>query len=71
MYKAWDATGRRRVALARQALALSPDCADAYVLLATEAASDIPTAIAVARKGVEVGKRALGKTVFKEDAGYA
>src|SRR5687767_1966491 len=30
MYDAWNATGRRRVQLAREALAISPDCADAY-----------------------------------------
>lgn len=34
MYKAWEARSRKsRVRLAREALALSPDCADAYVLL--------------------------------------
>lgn len=38
MYEAWDATGPRRVALARQALGLSPDCADVFVLLAEETA---------------------------------
>ncbi|MGO9961447.1 MAG: hypothetical protein ACLP50_36650, partial [Solirubrobacteraceae bacterium] len=33
VYEAWEAAGERRVALAREALALWPDCADAYVLL--------------------------------------
>lgn len=37
MYEAWGARSRKvRVRLAREALALSPDCADAYVLLAEE-----------------------------------
>src|SRR5262249_9767513 len=34
MYDAFDARGRRRIQLARKALELSADCADAYVLLA-------------------------------------
>ena len=33
IYEAWEAAGKRRVVLARPALALWPDCADAYVLL--------------------------------------
>ena len=36
MYRAFDARGRRRIQLARQALELSADCADAYVVLAEE-----------------------------------
>ena len=37
MYGAWDqTTARARIALARKALAISPLCADAYVLLAEE-----------------------------------
>src|SRR5436190_21880146 len=39
MYEAYDASGPRRAALARQALAISPDCADAYLPLAEETAS--------------------------------
>src|SRR5437870_4870110 len=33
VYQAMEATGRRRRQLLEQALALSPDCADAYVVL--------------------------------------
>ena len=36
MYDAWEDSGPRRVNLARKALRISPDCADAYVLLAEE-----------------------------------
>ena len=40
MYEAWDrATSRSRIALAHKALAISPLCADAFNLLAEEAAS--------------------------------
>lgn len=38
VYEAWDATGKRRVDLARLALEISPDCADAYLVLAEAAA---------------------------------
>src|SRR5690606_3453119 len=38
IYEAWNATGRKRIALAKKALKISPDCADAYVLLAEEEA---------------------------------
>ena len=53
MYAAWNATGRRRVQLARDALALSPNCADAYVLLAEEAARTVEEARDFYAKGVE------------------
>ena len=37
MYKAWETKSRsQRIKLAKKALALSEDCADAYVLLAEE-----------------------------------
>ena len=39
MYEAWDrTTSRSRIALAHKALTISPLCADAYNLLAEEAA---------------------------------
>ena len=39
VYEAWEAAGPRRAVLARKALALWPDCADGYVLLAQAASS--------------------------------
>jgi tetratricopeptide (TPR) repeat protein len=69
MYEAWDSTGKRRVKLARQALAISEDCADAYVLLAEEADS-LPEANALFEQGVKAGERALGPEAFEEDAGH-
>jgi tetratricopeptide (TPR) repeat protein len=71
MYEAWESPRReRRVGLAGQALATSPDCADAYVLLAQEAATSLEEATELYRKGVEAGARALGKRAFKEDVGH-
>jgi len=46
MYEAWEASNpRRRVSLAKKALALSADCADAYVILATATAKTLDEAI--------------------------
>jgi tetratricopeptide (TPR) repeat protein len=58
----------RRANLARQALAVWPDCADAYVLLAEDARSR-KEALALYRQGVEAGERALGPDAFRLDAG--
>jgi len=71
MYDAWEAPTRQRaVALARKALEVSPDCADAYNLLAEETPKSLEEALELYRKGVEAGERALGKKAFKEDVGY-
>src|ERR1019366_10094028 len=46
MYDAWDQTSpRARVALAHKALAISPLCADAYVLLAEQEAKSAEEAL--------------------------
>ena len=70
MYDAWE-TGdqRRRIALAKKALKTSPLCADAYVLLAREAARNPDEAIGLYRQGVEAGEKMLGKASFREDVG--
>lgn len=70
MYQAWDTTGKQRVPLARQALKLSPDCADAYVLLAEDTAKPSLEAKNLFEQGVAAGERALGQARFKEDAGH-
>jgi len=69
VYRAMDARGRRRFQLARKALDLSADCADAYVLLAEECA-DLGQARDLYAQGVAAGERALGSTVFAEEAGH-
>jgi tetratricopeptide (TPR) repeat protein len=70
MYEAWDAVGTARVTLARRALALSQDCADAYVLLAEETSRSVEDAKLLYEQGVQAGERALGPKAFAEDAGY-
>jgi len=66
-YDAMESRGRVRVALARRALALSADCADAHVILG-EAASDTDMARAHFERGVEAGRRAIGQD-FEEFIG--
>jgi len=71
MYEAWErTTSRSRIALAHKALGISPLCADAYVLLAEEAARSIEEARDYYAKGVEAGELALGPRGFKEYAGH-
>ncbi|HEY3777560.1 MAG TPA: tetratricopeptide repeat protein [Rhizomicrobium sp.] len=68
-WEAWDTGDRRkRLALARRALKISPLCADAYVILA----EDTPSAeegLALCRQGVEAGEKALGRRAFRDDVG--
>lgn len=68
VYRAMDARGRRRIQLARKALELSADCADAYVLLAEECA-DVDLACDLYAQGVAAGERALGPAAFAELTG--
>lgn len=68
-YQAFESMGRRQIVLARQALKICPDCADAYVILAEaifEPARRLPLFLA----GVEAGRRALGPEAFEKDAGH-
>ena len=68
MYRAFNARGRRRIQLARKALELSADCADAYVVLAEESFAP-ETACNFYEQGVQAGERALGPDVFTRHAG--
>ena len=70
MYEAWDrTTSRSRIALAHKALTISPLCADAYNLLAAEAATTTEARDLYAR-GLEAGELALGPKGFKEYDGH-
>ncbi len=71
MYDAWESSSRKeRIKLAREALSISPDSADAYNLLAEEEARTLEESKEFYRKGVEAGRRALGEKIFKEDGGH-
>jgi tetratricopeptide (TPR) repeat protein len=62
------ANKKERVKIAREALKLCPECADAYVLLAEEA-QNVEEACLLYQKGVEAGERTLGESAFQEKAG--
>ncbi len=70
MYDAFEAEGTERVKKAHEALNISPDCADAYVLLAEETATSLQEACALYEQGVKAGERALGKDVFEQEVGH-
>ncbi|OGS18000.1 MAG: hypothetical protein A3J70_06905, partial [Elusimicrobia bacterium RIFCSPHIGHO2_02_FULL_61_10] len=70
MYEAFEEENpKRRVDLARDALKISPDSADAYCLLAEETARSLEEARDLYQKAVEAGERSLGKEFFEANAG--
>jgi tetratricopeptide (TPR) repeat protein len=69
IYQALESTGKRRLELARKALEISPDCADAYVLLA-ETMRDPQEARRLYEQGLQAGQRAVGSEIFEEGAGH-
>ena len=68
MYEAFEASGSQQVRLARKALEISPNCVDAYVLLA-EHAKTADEAQKLYEQGLAAGERALGRQAFEEYAG--
>jgi tetratricopeptide (TPR) repeat protein len=69
IYDAWEApTATKAKALARKALHVSEDCADAYILLSRLAKTNVE-AISLLRKAVAAGEHALGAQAFKEMSG--
>jgi tetratricopeptide (TPR) repeat protein len=58
MYDAFEARGRTKIKLARRALAISPDCADAYGLLAART-NNMDRARDLLMQGVAAGERAV------------
>lgn len=70
IYDAWELSGTERIALARRALAVWPDCADAYVILAEETGRTLEEKLALYDAGVAAGERALGAEFFREEVGH-
>ena len=62
--EAMDAPGRLGIKLARRALAISEDCADAWVILA-DAVSSPETAVELYERGVQAGAAAIGADQFE------
>jgi hypothetical protein len=70
MYRAFEEPNeKKRIQLAKDALAISPDCADAYNLLAEHAPSRKETR-RLYEQGVAAGERALGPEAFQRDVGH-
>jgi len=69
--EAWEAAGAHRTRLARRALALWPEAADAYVILGSDALAGgkLKAARQLFTEGVWAGERALGPETFASDAG--
>ena len=68
-HAAYASRGRRRIQLARQALAMYPDCADAWSALG-ERAIDLDRARQRYDEAVAAGERALGLDMFTAGAGH-
>ena len=69
IYQAWEIPNLKTTWL-EKALAISPDCADAFVLLA-EAATSPSKTLELYRRGVQAGERALGQQPFAEDVVFS
>jgi len=71
IYDAWEEGSKReRIRLAKMAISIWPDCADAYNLLAADAAKEPEEKRVYYEKGVAAGRRALGEKIFKEGKGH-
>jgi tetratricopeptide (TPR) repeat protein len=71
IYDAWETRdGKERVRLAREALAIDADCADAYNILAEEEAKSADEALDLYRKATEAAERTFGPDYFKEHEGH-
>jgi tetratricopeptide (TPR) repeat protein len=66
--QAYEARGRRVVLLARKALEIWPDCADAYSLLAHRAFGT-ETALDLYTQAVAAGQKSIAPELFEEEAG--
>jgi ST7 protein len=70
VYRAFEEPDEvRRIQLARDALEICPDCADAYVVLAEHSPSR-KDALGLYEQGVAAGERSLGPDGFQRDAGH-
>lgn len=68
---AWELpTRKRRINMAKRALEVDPDCADAYLLLAQEQGTSLTKAAALYEKAVHAAERNLGSDAFENYAGH-
>ncbi len=70
IFDAWEEESqKKRITMAKKALSIFPDCADAYNLLAEDESRTIEEAKDLYQKGMEAGRRGLGEEIFKENTG--
>ncbi len=70
IYRGWEVSDSiERVEIAEEALEISPLCADAWVMLAEDAAETLEQEIELYLKAVEAGEKALGEAFFEEEVG--
>jgi tetratricopeptide (TPR) repeat protein len=69
-YDAFASSGKNsRVKLAKEALAISADCPDAYLILAENEAKSVDDALPLLRKGLAAGKKLIGDAGFTRHTG--
>lgn len=69
IYEAWDAPGKRRYELAKQALDLNPNHPDGYVILA-ERSTSAAEEKKLLTQAVRAGEKQLGQAFFKQNKGH-
>ncbi len=70
MYQAFAATDSpTKIRLAKQALKISPDCTDAYVLLAEQTAKTAEEARDLYQSGIDAAERVLDPALFEQHTG--
>ncbi len=71
VHQAWQAdTPQKAIKLAKKALKLSPDCADAYLLLGDMEAESLSQVLPYYQKAVAAAERALGPEIFEDGKGH-
>lgn len=71
IYEAWETDQKsEKIKLAKKALEIDPNNADAYVLLAEYEGKTDEEKICLYRKGVEAGRKSLGEDFFPKNTGY-
>lgn len=70
IYEAWNTQGPEKIKLARRALELSKNCADAYVILAEAEAKSTPSALALYQKALKAAVRTLPSSLLENGAGH-
>ncbi|MCO6451625.1 MAG: hypothetical protein J5I90_12635 [Caldilineales bacterium] len=69
-YDAWEAKGKKRMQLARQALEISEDCVDAYVILVFTPETTDEKSLVILNRAIEIGESLLGPEFMEENVGH-